>query len=163
MKTPAKYFGGFRALCLAFWVSSACSAQAAAQYLPDKADFFGKWKISGAAIQPPADLRKAPTTKQKNNAANVQQDLIAFYQAFDYLEIKSDGHYNFHQRGDPGSGPCVWCGTWTFKDNALWISQGNATRLDIYKNGGDIQMRFVKASAAAQELKWQVFGWKRTE
>ncbi len=138
-------------------------AQAQSEYLPTQNDFIGKWQITGSAIRPPRDLKGTPTPKQKAAATKFQQTVTTFYEAFDYLEIKADGRYNFHQPGDPASGPCVWCGTWSFKNNSLWLELNTAPRLDIYAKGGDLQMTYTAEPDKASQYKWLVFGWSKAD
>ncbi|WP_322104419.1 hypothetical protein [Paraburkholderia sp. J41] len=142
--------------------------QAQGEYIPVAKDFFGKWKLVGAGIMQPQDFHGKPSQKQEKAADLYQQGKLAFYQSFDYLEITADGHYNFHQPGDP-AGMCVWCGTWSFKGGSLWLStstnhwesRDTAPRLDEYAKGGDIQMTFTKESNKTSLDRWQAFGWKK--
>lgn len=136
-------------------------AQAQTEYLPTEKDFIGKWKLSGSAIRPPRDLKGSATPKQETAATDFQKTVVSFYSAFDYLEIKPDGTYNFHQPGDPASGPCVWCGTWSFKHSSLWLKLDTAPRLDIYAKGGDVQMTYTAEPQKTSNYKWLVFGWTK--
>jgi hypothetical protein len=144
-------------------ITAVSTAQAQTEYLPTKKDFIGKWKLSGAAIRPPRDLKGSPTEKDEAAANEFQQTVSAFYSAFDYLEIKADGSYNFHQPGDPESGPCVWCGSWSFKNDSLWLELDTAPRLDIYAEGRDIQMTYTAEPEKTSKYKWQVFGWSKLD
>ncbi len=144
-------------------IAPVSSAQAQTEYLPTKKDFIGKWKLSGSAIRPPRDLKGSPTEQDEAAANDFQQTVTTFYSAFDYLEIKADGSYNFHQPGDPASGPCVWCGTWSFKNDSLWLKLDTAPRLDIYAEGGDIQMTYTAEPEKTSKYKWQVFGWSKLD
>lgn len=139
------------------------SARAQEEYLPTEKDFVGKWKLSGGAIRPPRDMTDAPTPEQEAAAAEFQQTVTAFYGAFDYLEITADGRYNFHQPGDPTSGPCVWCGTWSFSKSSLWLKLDTAPRLDIYAKDGDIQMTYTAELDEKSKYAWLVFGWTKAE
>lgn len=144
-------------------ITPVSTAQAQTEYLPTKKDFIGKWKLNGATIRPPRDLEGSPTPEQEAAANEFQQTITAFYSAFDYLEIKADGSYNFHQPGDPASGACVWCGTWSFKNDSLWLELDTAPRLDIYAEGGDIQMTYTAEPEKTSKYKWQVFGWSKLD
>lgn len=138
------------------------SAQAQEEYFPTEKDFVGKWKLSGAAIRPPSEMKDAPTPEQEAAATEFQQTVTAFYGAFDYLEITADGRYNFHQPGDPAS-PCVWCGSWSFKKSSLWLKLETAPRLDIYAKDGDIQMTYTAEPDEKSKYAWLVFGWTKVE
>lgn len=139
------------------------SAQAQEEYLPTEKDFVGKWKVSGSAIRPPRDMKDAPTPEQEAAATEFQQTVTNFYTAFDYLEITADGRYNFHQPGDPTSGPCVWCGTWSFSKSSLWLKLDTAPRLDIYAKDGDMQMTYTAEPDETSKYAWQVFAWTKVE
>ncbi|QND55688.1 hypothetical protein [Mesorhizobium huakuii] len=139
------------------------SARAQEEYLPTEKDFFGKWTLSGSAIRPPRDMTDAPTHEQEATATEFQQTVTAFYGAFDYLEITADGRYNFHQPGDPASGACVWCGTWSFSKSSLWLKLDTAPRLDIYAKDGDIQMTYTAEPDEKSKYAWLVFGWTKAE
>jgi hypothetical protein len=136
------------------------SAQAQAEYRPTKIDFFGKWKLTGAAVRPPKGLSNSPTPEEEAAASEFQQTVIAFYRAFDYLEIKPNGQYNFHQPGDP-SGLCVYCGTWKFEHDSLWLSLPTVPRLDIYAKDGNMQMTYNEDPGKTTQYKWQVLGWTK--
>ncbi|RUW52123.1 MULTISPECIES: hypothetical protein [unclassified Mesorhizobium] len=139
------------------------SAQAQEEYLPTQKDFVGKWQLSGATTRPPRDMKDAPTPEQEAAANEFQQTVTAFYDAFDYLEITADGRYNFHQPGDPTSGSCVWCGTWSFSKSSLWLELDTAPRLDIYAKGGDIQMTYTAEPDEKSKYAWLVFGWTKVD
>jgi len=144
-------------------VSYISSARAQEEYLPTEKDFVGKWKLGGSAIRPPRDMTDAPTPEQEAAAAAFLQTVTAFYGAFDYLEITADGRYNFHQPGDPASGACVWCGTWSFGESSLWLKLDTAPRLDIYAKDGDIQMTYTAEPDEKSKYAWLVFGWTKAE
>ena len=144
-------------------ISGLSLAKAQTEYLPAKEDFVGKWQLSGSAVRPPRDLKGSPTEEQQAAAAEFQQTATAFYGAFDYLEIKPDGRYNFHQPGDPESGPCTWCGTWSYKNDSLWLELDTAPRLDIYAKGGDLQMTYTVDPDKASQYKWLVLGWTKLD
>jgi hypothetical protein len=144
-------------------LSPVSQAHAQTEYLPTKQDFVGKWKLAGSAIRPPRDLEGSPTQEQEAAATEFQQTVTALYGAFDYLEIKPDGRYNFHQPGDPESGACVWCGTWSFKNDSLWLDLDTAPRLDIYAEAGDMQMTYTADPDKASQYKWLVFGWTKLD
>ncbi|MEN7529411.1 hypothetical protein [Cupriavidus sp. 2SB] len=134
---------------------------AAAEYLPAKADFIGKWKIYGATVRPPSDLGAPATPEQTAAAYTGQRMLLSFYRAFDYLEIDADGRFNFHQPGDQTGDRCVWCGTWSFHNDSLWLDLPNAPRLDIYAKGGKMQMTYTSEIGESSRFKWQVVGWEK--
>ncbi|MDW5317176.1 hypothetical protein [Rhizobium sp. PL01] len=138
-------------------------AHAQTEYLPANQDFIGKWKLAGSAIRPPRDLAGTATQEQEAAATEFQQTVTAFYGAFDYLEITADGRYNFHQPGDPASSPCVWCGTWSFTNDSLWLALDTAPRLDIYAKGGDMQMTYTAEQEGSSRYKWLVFSWTKSE
>ncbi|TPN43478.1 MULTISPECIES: hypothetical protein [unclassified Mesorhizobium] len=144
-------------------VAHTSSAQAQEEYLPTQKDFVGKWKLNGATTRPPRDMTDAPTPEQEAAANEFQQTVTNFYTAFDYLEITADGRYNFHQPGDPTSGPCVWCGTWSFSKSSLWLKLDTAPRLDIYAKDGDIQMTYTAEPDEKSKYAWLVFGWTKVE
>lgn len=144
-------------------VAHISSAQAQEEYLPTQKDFVGKWKLSGATTRPPRDMTDAPTPEQEAAASEFQQTVTNFYTAFDYLEITADGRYNFHQPGDPASGPCVWCGAWSFSKSSLWLKLDTAPRLDIYAKDGDIQMTYTAEPDEKSKYAWLVFGWTKVE
>lgn len=108
-------------------------------------------------------MKDAPTPEQEAAANEFQQTVTAFYDAFDYLEITADGRYNFHQPGDPTSGSCVWCGTWSFSKSSLWLELDTAPRLDIYAKGGDIQMTYTAEPDEKSKYAWLVFGWTKVD
>ena len=144
-------------------VAYVSSAQAQEEYLPTEKDFVGKWKLSGSAIRPPRDMTDAPTPEQEAAANEFQQTVTAFYGAFDYLEITANGRYNFHQPGDPTSGSCVWCGTWSFSKSSLWLKLETTPRLDIYAKDGDMQMTYTTEPDEKSKYAWLVFGWTKAE
>ncbi|MDX8457704.1 hypothetical protein [Mesorhizobium humile] len=144
-------------------IASISTARAQTQYLPTEKDFIGKWTITGSAIRPPRDLKEPASPDMEAAATEFQQTVTAFYGAFDYLEITADGRYNFHQPGDPASGSCVWCGTWSFKNDSLWLALDTAPRLDIYAKGGDLQMTYTAEPEKTSRYKWLVFGWTRAD
>ena len=119
-------------------VSYISSAQAQEEYIPTKKDFVDKWKLSGSAIRPPRDMKDAPTPEQEAAAAEFQP-------------------------GDPTSGACVWCGTWSFSKSSLWLELDTAPRLDIYAKGGDIQMTYTAEPDEKSKYAWLVFGWTKAE
>ncbi|MBZ9978415.1 hypothetical protein [Mesorhizobium sp. BR-1-1-10] len=144
-------------------ISHISSARAQEEYLPTQKDFVGKWQLSGATTRPPRDMKDAATPEQEAAANDFQQTVTAFYGAFDYLEITADGRYNFHQPGDPASGSCIWCGTWSFNKSSLWLELDTAPRLDIYAKGGDIQMTYTAEPDEKSKYAWLVFGWTKVE
>jgi hypothetical protein len=144
-------------------ISPVPAAHAQTEYLPVEQDFIGKWKLIGSAVRPPRDLEGAATPEQETSAAEFQQTVTAFYGAFDYLEIAADGRYNFHQPGDPASGACVWCGTWSFKNDSLWLKLETEPRLDIYAKGGDMQMTYTAEPEGTSLYKWLVFSWTKAD
>ncbi|ESY44357.1 hypothetical protein X747_03505 [Mesorhizobium sp. LNJC384A00] len=163
---------GIAGMLLAIGIASAAyapriapvsTAQAQTEYLPTEKDFIGKWSIAGSAIRPPRDLKEPAKPDQEASATEFQQTVTAFYGAFDYLEITADGRYNFHQPGDPASGPCVWCGTWSFKNDSLWLELDTAPRLDIYAEGGDMQMTYTAEPEETSRYKWLVFSWTKAD
>lgn len=147
----------------ALGVSPVPAAHAQTEYLPAEQDFIGKWKLVGSAIRPPRDLEGPATQEEEAAATEFQQTVTAFYGAFDYLEITADGRYNFHQPGDPASGACVWCGTWSFKADSLWLALDTAPRLDIYAKGGDMQMTYTAEQEETSRYKWLVFSWTKSD
>lgn len=142
-------------------VAPVSSAKAQEEYLPTQKDFVGKWRLSGATSRPPRDMKTAPTPTQEADATLFQETVTTFYTSFDYLEITADGRYNFHQPGDPASGSCVWCGTWSFGKSSLWLKMDTAPRLDIYAQGGDMQMTYTAESDEKSKYTWLVFGWTK--
>ncbi|WP_136625532.1 hypothetical protein, partial [Mesorhizobium norvegicum] len=112
---------------------------------------------------PPRDMTDAPTPEQEAAANEFQQTVTAFYGAFDYLEITADGRYNFHQPGDPNSGACVWCGTWSFANSSAWLKLDTAPRLDIYAKDGDLQMTYTAEPDEKSKYAWLVFAWTKVE
>lgn len=136
-------------------------ATAQGEYLPTQKDFVGKWKLSSATSRPPREMKTAPTPEQEADATLFQETVTTFYNTFDYLEITADGRYNFHQPGDPASGTCVWCGTWSFAKSSLWLKMDTAPRLDIYAKGGDMQMTYTAESDRKSKYTWLVFGWTK--
>ncbi|KJF72764.1 hypothetical protein [Agrobacterium arsenijevicii] len=142
-------------------VAPVSPANAQEEYLPTQKDFVGKWKLSGATSRPPRGMKTAPTQKQEADATLFQETVTTFYTAFDYLEITADGRYNFHQSGDPASGTCVWCGTWSFAKSSLWLKMDTAPRLDIYAKGGDMQMTYTAEPNKKSKYTWLVFGWTK--
>lgn len=90
----------------------------AASLDPQPSDYVGKWTLVAGGIQAPAWIKK-PTKKQTAKAEEYFEINKAFQSAFDYLEIKQDGTYNWHQPGD--SGPCFYCDKWTYADKGLLL------------------------------------------
>ncbi|AOZ04691.1 hypothetical protein BKK80_01685 [Cupriavidus malaysiensis] len=140
---------------------AAAAAAAEAEYVPTAQDFIGRWELTGAGLRRPPDLKSPETPEQKNGAAAWQQTTLAFYRAFDYLEIKPDGSFNFHQPGDGAAARCVWCGKWTFHDGSLWLDQGTGPRLDIFARQGDMRMSYTKETAEVSYYKWLVWSWTK--
>ncbi|PLP97646.1 hypothetical protein [Cupriavidus pauculus] len=136
-------------------------ASTAAQYLPAAADFIGKWKLYGAAVRAPSDLPAPATPEQTAEATARQRTLITFYRAFDYLEIREDGHFNFHQPGEQPGDACAWCGKWSFHDGSLWLDLPTAPRLDIYAPDGKMQMTYGAEVGESAMFRWQVVGWAK--
>lgn len=142
-------------------VAPVSPAKAQEEYRPMPKDFVGKWKLSAATSRPPRNMKNAPTPKQEADATLFQETVTAFYSAFDYLEITADGRYNFHRPGDPTSGSCVWCGTWSFRKSSLWLKQDAAPRLDIQGKEGEIQMTYTSEPDRKSKYTWLVFGWTK--
>ncbi len=139
----------------------AAAANAPAAYLPVAADFIGKWKLYGAAVRAPADLPAPATPAQTAEATARQRTLLTFYRAFDYLEIRADGRFNFHQPGEKPGDACAWCGNWSFHDDSLWLDLPTVPRLDIYAPDGKMQMTYDAEVGDAAMFRWQVVGWAK--
>lgn len=132
-----------------------------AAYLPVAADFIGQWKLYGAAVRAPSDLPAPATATQIAEATARQRTLLTFYRAFDYLEIRADGRFNFHQPGEKPGDACAWCGNWSFHDDSLWLDLPTVPRLDIYAPDGKMQMTYDAEVGDSAMFRWQVVGWSK--
>ena len=142
---------------------SAPAAKTSAEYLPAAADFIGKWKLYGAAVRAPNDLPAPATPAQIAEATARQRTLLTFYRAFDYLEIRADGRFNFHQPGEKPGDACAWCGNWSFHDDSLWFDLPTVPRLDIYAPDGKMQMTYDAEVGDTAMFRWQVVGWSKIQ
>ncbi|MFC4761818.1 hypothetical protein [Dyella koreensis] len=152
---------GCVSMAAALTVVPVAPAKAQEAYLPAQQDFVGKWKLSSATSRPPRDMKTAPTPAQEAGATMFQETVTTLYAAFDYLEITADGRYIFHRPGDPASGPCARCGTWSFSRSSLWLKLDTAPRLDIQAKGSEMQMTFTAETDETSKYSWLVFGWTK--